>query len=222
MIFVFLVRSYVYSVPLWSACPLYSLCLVRSLCPLCSLCLVRSVCPLCSLCLVRSVCPLYSLCLVTSVRPLCSCVWWDPCVLVFGEIHVSNVFLVFGEIRVSTVFLVHSGHTNLTKHKEYSGLTDLTKHREHSGHMDLTKHKEHSGHTDHKELHTHMNSQGTQRTFLLITQRTRFNTLYQLLLLINFKDTLYICHEPMSTAERTRVYLKRACAPPVRYERRLN
>ena len=97
---------------------------------------------------------------------------------------MSNVFLVFGEIRVSTVFLVHSGHTNLTKHKEYSGLMDLTKHRVHSGHIDLTKHKEHSGHTDHKELHTHMFSQGTQRTFLLITQRTLFNTLYQLLLLI--------------------------------------
>ena len=173
---------------LWSVCPLCSLCLVKSVCPLCSLCLVRSVCPQCFLCLVRSVCP------------LCPLVWWDPCVhcvlvfgeilvsnvfVVFGEIRVSNVFLVFGEmlLRVSTVFLVHSGHTNLTKNKKYSVFADLTKHKEHSGHMDFNKYKECSGQIDHKELHTHMISQGTKGILLIITQRTLLNTLYRPLLL---------------------------------------
>ena len=208
---------------LWSVCPLCSLCLVKSLCPLCSLCLVRSVCPQCFLCLVRFVCP------------LCPLVWWDPCVhcvLVFGEILVSNVFVVFGEIRVSnvffvfgemllrvsTVFLVHSGHTNLTKNKKYSGLTDLTKHKEHSGHMDFNKYKEYSGQIDHKELHTHMISQGTKGILLIITQRT----LQYIISTTPAYLRILICNEPTSTAELTRVHSKRACASPIRYEPGLN
>ena len=51
---------------------------------------------------------------------------------------------------------------------------DLTKHKKQSGHTDFTKHKEHSGHTDHRELHTHMISQGTQRVLLIRTQKNIF------------------------------------------------
>ena len=109
--------------------------------------------------------------------------------LVFGVIRVStaHVFLVFGEIRVFTahVFLVFG---------------------EHSGHMDckeLHKNKEHTVDTLISNIRTNgsQQMQGTQGTLLIITQRTLFNIIILLLIILTTLTYLrmlfkIICHEP--------------------------
>ena len=164
---------------LWSICPLYSLYLLKSMCPLCSLCLLRSVSPLYFLFLVRLVCPL---CTRNTVDTRSSIL---PNTRNTLDTRISPNTTNTLDTRISPNTRTqwtqgshqtkgHSGHTNLTKHKKHCGHTDLTKHKEQSGHTDFTKHKEHSGHTDHRELHTHMILQGTQRVLLIKTQKNTF------------------------------------------------